>query len=55
MLVQQSWLPCSGLHGAITMTTYRPVVVEMTQLVGQPLHVVRLQPPTINDHVEMCR
>ena len=36
----------------VLMITYRPVVVEMTQLVGESLHVVRLETRCIMDDIE---
>ena len=34
--------------------THRPVVVEMTQFVGEPLHVVRFESTRVIDDVEVC-
>ena len=34
-------------------STYRPVIVEMTQFVSEPLHVVRLECRCVMDDIEM--
>lgn len=34
--------------------TYRPVVVDVTQLVRQPLYVVRLQAAVVVDDIVVC-
>jgi len=45
----------SQLVGILTWSRHadgsRPVVVEMAQLVGEPLHVVRLEPSLVVDDV----
>lgn len=33
---------------------YRPVIVEMCQFVGQPLHVVRLEACPVPYHIVVC-
>ena len=42
------------IHGHHLQTfTYRPVVVEMTQLVGESLHVIWLEARRITDDIEV--
>lgn len=38
----------------IIFSPHWPVVVEVTELVGEPLDVVWLKPRGIADHIEMC-
>ena len=40
---------------SVLMITYWPVVVEMTQLVGESLHVVRLEARCVMDDIEAGR
>jgi len=43
------------VHKDHVMITYRPVVVEVAQLVSQALHVIGLQLRRVVDHIVVCR